>query len=118
MIKNVLLDMKFNIQIKMQDDNMSTFDTMKFFENTKTTHQIALDYFKDESNQFLGNLMKIWEQLFDNQNELYKDNLEFCQIIERLSQQIDKIDDSLSSTPQIKNYSLKKVEAQFLKHQN
>lgn len=38
MIKNVLLDMKFSIQIKMQDDNMATFETMKFFENTKITH--------------------------------------------------------------------------------
>ncbi|CAD8113651.1 unnamed protein product [Paramecium sonneborni] len=118
MIKNVLLDMKFNIQIKMQDDNMVTFETMKFFENTKTTHQIALDYFKDESNQFLGNLMKIWEQSLYNQNEIYNDNVEFCQIIEKLSQEIDKVNDSLSSIPQIKKYSLKKAEVQFLKHSN
>ncbi|CAD8194080.1 unnamed protein product [Paramecium pentaurelia] len=118
MIKNILLDMKFNIQLKMQDDDMATFETMKFFENTKITHQIALDYFKDESNQFLGNLMKIWEQTFDTQNEIYKDNIQFCQIIEQLTQETNKIEDSLNSSPQFKKYSLKKTEIQFLKHSN
>ncbi|CAD8206687.1 unnamed protein product [Paramecium pentaurelia] len=118
MIKNVLLDMKFSIQIKMQDDNMATFETMKFFENTKTTHQIALEYFKNESIQFLGNLIKTWEQSFENQNGIYKDNLEFCQTIKKLSDETNKIDDSLNSTPQFKKYSLKKTEVQFLKHSN
>ncbi|CAK59948.1 unnamed protein product (macronuclear) [Paramecium tetraurelia] len=118
MIKNLLLDMKFNLQIKMQEDNMATFETMKFFENTKTTHSIALDYFKDESIQFLGNLIKTWEQSFENQNEIYKDNIEFCQIIEKLSDETYKVDDSLNSNPQFKKYSLKKTEVQFLKHSN
>ncbi|CAD8106790.1 unnamed protein product [Paramecium primaurelia] len=118
MIKNVLLDMKFSIQIKMQDDNMATFETMKFFENTKTIHQIALEYFKNESIQLLGNLMKTWEQSFENQNGMCKDNLEFCQTIEKLSDQTNKIEDSLNSTPQFKKYSLKKTEVQFLKHSN
>ncbi|CAK91975.1 unnamed protein product (macronuclear) [Paramecium tetraurelia] len=120
MIKNILLDMKFNIQLKMQEDDMATLETIRFFENTKITHQIALDYFKGESNQFLGiigNLMKIWEQSFDNQNEIYKDNIQFCQIIEKLSQEMNKVD-SLNSTPQFTKYSLKKTEVQFLKQQN
>ncbi|CAD8200387.1 unnamed protein product [Paramecium octaurelia] len=117
MIKNILLDMKFNIQLKMEEDDMATLETIRFFENTKITHQIALDYFKEESNQFLGNLMKIWEQSFDNQNEIYKDNIQFCQIIEQLSQEMNKVD-SLNSTPQFKKYSLKKTEVQFLKQSN
>ncbi|CAD8105010.1 unnamed protein product [Paramecium primaurelia] len=117
MIKNVLLDMKFSIQIKMQDDNMATFETMKFFENTKTIHQIALEYFKNESIQLLGNLMKTWEQSFENQNEMCKDNLEFCQTIEKLSMRLIKLK-ILNSTPQFKKYSLKKTEVQFLKDSN
>ncbi|CAD8181204.1 unnamed protein product [Paramecium pentaurelia] len=102
--KNFQQDQYIN---KIQDDNIATFEIMNFFENTKTTHQIAFEYFKNESIQFLGNLIKTWEQSFENQNGIFKDNIEFFQTIEKLSDETNKIDDSLNSTSKFKKYSKK-----------
>lgn len=40
--------MKFNILMKLQENNLEAFETMNFFENSKKTHSLAKDYFHEE----------------------------------------------------------------------
>ncbi|KAM3133800.1 hypothetical protein pb186bvf_014063 [Paramecium bursaria] len=87
LILNVLQDCKMQLMYQVQEEKISEFEVLNFYETSKQTHTKAKDYFEQQLNNLQNNVINMWSQLIKDQTYIIQESKQIIEWFKEFSKE-------------------------------